>query len=212
MLLTVIAITALRSAVADWNDVPTGSMKPTILEGDRIVVNKLAYDLKVPYTRWRIVSWDDPERGDIVVLFSPVDGTRLVKRVVGVPGDRIAMDHNRLIVNGEAMEYGPLDPGQIDGMHADDQDRVLARETLGDAEHSVMITPGVNSRSTFRDIQVPDGKYFVMGDNRDQSLDSRYFGFVGRELVVGRATAVAASVDPERRYLPRWSRFFSALD
>ncbi len=98
----VLAVTAFRSAVADWNDVPTGSMKPTILEGDRIVVNKLAYDLKIPYTRWQIAHWGDPARGDIVVLSSPADGKRLVKRVIGLPGDTIAMDRNRLVVNVSA--------------------------------------------------------------------------------------------------------------
>ena len=84
-LLMILIVSSLRSALADWNDVPTGSMKPTIQEGDRVVVNKLAYDLKVPFTTIKVIGWDDPKRGDIVVLFSPVDGTRLVKRVVALP-------------------------------------------------------------------------------------------------------------------------------
>ena len=83
--LMILVVSSLRSALADWNDVPTGSMKPTIQEGDRVVVNKLAYDLKVPFTTIEILKWDDPQRGDIVVLFSPVDGVRLVKRVVAFP-------------------------------------------------------------------------------------------------------------------------------
>src|SRR5258705_12805709 len=90
-ILMLLIISSLRSALADWNDVPTGSMKPTIQEGDRVVVNKLAYDLKVPFTTIEIWKWSDPRRGDIVVLFSPLDGTRLVKRVIAVPGDRNAM-------------------------------------------------------------------------------------------------------------------------
>ena len=81
-----LVVSSLRSALADWNDVPTGSMKPTIEEGDRVVVNKLAYDLKVPFTTFEVWKWGDPQRGDIVVLFSPVDGTRLVKRVIGSRG------------------------------------------------------------------------------------------------------------------------------
>src|SRR5580765_3311532 len=97
-----LVICSLRSALADWNDVPTGSMKPTIQEGDRVVVNKLAYDLKVPFTTIEVFKWSDPQRGDIVVLFSPVDGTRLVKRVIAVPGDRVAMLNNQLYVNGAA--------------------------------------------------------------------------------------------------------------
>src|SRR5438045_1814613 len=102
-LLMLLIISSLRSALADWNDVPTGSMKPTIEEGDRVVVNKLAYDLKVPFTTYEIAKWGDPKRGDIVVLFSPIDGTRLVKRVIGIPGDSVAAIENQLYVNGKKM-------------------------------------------------------------------------------------------------------------
>src|SRR6266571_4011946 len=83
----IVLMVIFRSALADWNVVPTGSMKPTILEGDRVLVNKLAYDLKVPFTTWHIAQWDNPRRGDIVVFYSLKDGTRLVKRVIGLPGD-----------------------------------------------------------------------------------------------------------------------------
>src|SRR5580693_10780122 len=85
----IVLFAAFRSAVADWNDVPTGSMIPTILVGDRIFINKLAYDLKVPFTTWQIAKWADPQRGDIVVFPSPADGVRVVKRMVAVRGDRI---------------------------------------------------------------------------------------------------------------------------
>src|SRR5262249_61738075 len=94
LLVVLVVLFAVRSAVADWNDVPTGSMKPTILEGDRIFVNKLAYDLKVPFLGWRLIRWADPNRGDIIVFRSPADGTRLVKRVVGVPGGTIPLIDN----------------------------------------------------------------------------------------------------------------------
>jgi len=82
----VLLLCTFRSSIADWNDVPTGSMNPTILEGDRIFVNKLAYDLKLPFTTWHVAAWGDPGRGDVVVFYAP-DGTRMVKRVVGLPGD-----------------------------------------------------------------------------------------------------------------------------
>jgi signal peptidase I len=95
--LTIIILTAVRSAIADWNDVPTGSMNPTIVQGDRVFVNKLAYDLKVPFTTWHLAQWSNPKRGDIVVFFSPVDGTRLVKRVIGLPGDKIELANDRLL-------------------------------------------------------------------------------------------------------------------
>jgi signal peptidase I len=207
----ILAVTAFRSAVADWNDVPTGSMKPTILEGDRIVVNKLAYDLKIPYTGWQIARWGDPDRGDIVVLTSPADGKRLVKRVVGRPGDTIAMIRNRLIVNGETVEYSPLDPELAAHFEPQGADRIVAAERLGGESHAMMITRGARTLRSFGPIEVPEGRYFLMGDNRDESFDSRHFGLVDRELIVGRALAVAGSVNPERYFWPRWERFFTGL-
>ncbi len=212
LLIVILVVGGFRSAVADWNDVPSGSMKPTILEGDRIVVNKLAYDLKVPFTRLRIARWESPRRGDIVVLFSPEDGKRLVKRVVGVPGDRLALRNDRLFINGKPAAYGPLDGIEVrDFQRAERPVRMLATEKLGDRVHPVMITPEVPAMRFFGPVQVPQGQYFVMGDNRDESGDSRVFGFVREDAIVGRATAVAASVDPSDHYLPRWRRFLTAL-
>jgi signal peptidase I len=207
----VLAVTAFRSAVADWNDVPTGSMKPTILEGDRIVVNKLAYDLKFPYTRWQLARWGDPGRGDIVVLTSPADGKRLVKRVIGLPGDSIAMVRNRLVVNGEPVSYSPLGPELTAHFEPQGADKVVAAERLGDTPHAMMITRGARSLRSFAPIQVPPGEYFLMGDNRDESFDSRHFGLVDRDQIVGRALAVAGSVDPDHYFWPRWDRFFTGL-
>src|SRR5689334_19643498 len=100
LLIMAVILFSIRSSLADWNDVPTGSMKPTILEGDRIFVNKLAYDLKVPFTTWHLAEWGNPSRGDIAVFFSPYDGTRLVKRVVGLPGDVVELQNEELIING----------------------------------------------------------------------------------------------------------------
>ena len=95
--LAAIIIAPLKSAVADWNWVPTGSMKPSILEGELVLVNKLAYDLKVPFTTLHLSTWGDPLRGDVVVFYSPKDGTRLVKRVIGLPGDRVEMRDDVLL-------------------------------------------------------------------------------------------------------------------
>src|ERR1700758_2878037 len=108
LLITALVLFAVRSAIADWNDVPTGSMKPTIMEGDRVFVNKLAYDLKVPFTQWHLAEWDNPRRGEIVVFFSPADGKRLVKRVIGLPGDVIELRHEQLIVNNQPIAYEAL--------------------------------------------------------------------------------------------------------
>ena len=211
VLLIVLIITSFRSAVADWNDVPTGSMKPTIFEGDRIVVNKLAYDLKIPFTTRRVISWAEPSRGDIVVLYSPVDGKRLVKRVVGVPGDTVSMIDDRLIVNGDVVSYAPPPPDLVSGPTPGSEGKLIASERLGERPHAVMIPHGAHCRPTFAPVHVPEDAFFLMGDNRDESFDSRYFGTVSRSRIVGRATVVAASVDPDRNYRPRWERFFRSL-
>src|SRR5579862_787348 len=105
LLIAALVLFSIRSSFADWNVVPTGSMKPTILEGDRVFVNKLAYDLKVPFTTLHIAEWSAPQRGDIVVFYSPKDGTRLVKRVIGLPGDTVEMRADELIINGEKVAY-----------------------------------------------------------------------------------------------------------
>jgi signal peptidase I len=162
IVIALLIATSFKSAIADWNDVPTGSMKPTILEGDRIFVNKLAYDLKVPYTTWHLASWDDPKRGDIVVFFSPLN-------------------------------------------------HLFFGETIAGQTHPVMITPARPSLRSFAPVIVPERHYFLMGDNRDNSADSRFFGFVERKQIVGRATAVVISLKPDEHYLPRWERFFQKL-
>src|ERR1041384_8088017 len=100
---------SIRSSLADWNDVPTGSMKPTILEGDRILVNRLAYDLKIPLTHISLHRFGDPMRGDIVVFDSRAADTRLVKRVIGLPGDTVQMRDNRLTINGIAARYSGIE-------------------------------------------------------------------------------------------------------
>jgi signal peptidase I len=212
LLIVVLVVGGFRSAIADWNDVPTGSMKPTILEGDRIVVNKLAYDLKVPFTSWRVVRWARPARGDIVVLFSPADGKRLVKRVVGLPGDTLVLRDDRLFINGNPLAYEPLPADLVRTFqHSARPRRVLAEEKLGKVQHEVMITPGIPAIRWFGPVTVPAGKYFVMGDNRDESGDSRYFGFVAADQITGKAIGVAASLDPTDHFLPRWRRFGRSL-
>jgi signal peptidase I len=212
ILVALILATSFKSAVADWNIVPTGSMKPTIIEGDRIFVNKLAYDLKIPYTTLHIAEWGNPQRGDVVVFFSPADGRRLVKRVVGIPGDVIAMRNNQLIINGEKIMYEPINDLKTSdlslGMGANQYGFV---ENLCDTRHAVMITPQRPSLRSFGPVNVPEGKYFMMGDNRDNSADSRYVGFVDRCRIVGQATAIVISLDMNNSYSPRWERFFTDL-
>ena len=200
--LMILVVCSMRSALADWNDVPTGSMKPTIQEGDRVVVNKLAYDLKIPFTTIEIAKWGDPQRGDIVVLYSPVDGMRLVKRVVALPGDRIEMRDNQLLVNGRAAVCTPI---------AAEGDALIERETLYGKSHEVMFLPDMRAMRTFGPELVPAGHYFVMGDNRDNSNDSRYIQPIERQRIVGKAFAVAFSLDRSKYFAPRADRFFRPL-
>ena len=202
-----LAVSSLRSALADWNDVPTGSMKPTIEEGDRVVVNKLAYDLKVPFTTLELFKWGDPQRGDIVVLFSPADGTRLVKRVVGVPGDRIEMRENQLFVNEHAAKWKEI------GSEEDTEQgsSLVVEENLAGRTHRVMFTPQIPAVRSFGPVIVPAGRYFVMGDNRDNSNDSRFIGLIDRRRIVGKATAVAFSFDRAHHFAPRFDRFFKSI-
>src|SRR5262249_5779984 len=131
LLVMALVVFSIRSSLADWNDVPSGSMKPTILEGDRVFVNKLAYDLKVPFTTWHLAEWSNRQRGDVVVFYSPHDEARLVKRVVGVPGDTVELRNEQLVINGKPMEYGPLGvevSGQLS--EAEQQQSLFATEKL----------------------------------------------------------------------------------
>jgi signal peptidase I len=209
----VMAIMApIRSVVADWNDVPSGSMRPTILEGDRIYINKLAFGLRVPFTLDWISHWDTPRRGDIITFASPADGIRLVKRVVGVPGDHIELRRNALYVNGVLNASVVLDPrasGQLpNGARVP---VVIESENLMGVEHQIALTPGLASLSSFPEVVVPEGHYFVMGDNRDLSNDSRFIGMVPLDSIYGRCAGVALSLNPDDGYLPRWDRWFSGL-
>lgn len=195
-----------RSAVADWNDVPTGSMQPTIQIGDRILVNKIAYDLRLPFTTVSLVKRADPLRGDIVIFTSEAAGNRLVKRVIGLPGDVVAMQHNVLHINGEPLRYNGSN------IVADTADgNVLLNEQLGSTTHAVQLAASTSGRDSFNAVKVPANHYLVLGDNRDNSADSRVIGFVPRHEIVGRAGSVLFSLDYDNYYLPRSERFLAAL-
>ena len=189
---------SVRSAVADWNDVPSGSMRPTILEGERIAVNRLAYDLKLPFTGIRLARWATPGRGDIVILRSPVDGKRLVKRVVGLPGDILELQGGRLVINGQSLVYSAVSSE-------------FWQEQLGEHTHLVRRDARRPFHRDAGPLRVPAGQYFVMGDNRDNSADSRVFGCVGQDAIMGEVKAVVGSLDPEHYWLPRWERWFTRL-
>jgi signal peptidase I len=206
-----VIIIPLRSAIADSNWVPSGSMKPTLLEGELIYVNKLAYDLRVPLTFKRVARWDSPHAGEVVVFFSPEDGKRLVKRVIGVPGDSIELRNEVLIVNGHPLKYDEVDAAAVRDEVYEDPKPIVAIEHGPSKSHNVMVLPSRSAMRSFGPIVVPDGKYFMMGDSRDNSYDSRYFGVVDRDQIVGRAQRVIISFDINRHYGPRFARFFEAI-
>lgn len=202
----------LRASVASWYWVPSGSMNPTILEGDLVFVDKLAYDLKVPLTEQRVMDWDTPHRGDIVVTESPASDVNLVKRVVGIPGDTLEMRENVLFLNGQALQYTALNESHLEYLSDDlKESSIFAQEQLGEVAHSVMSVPQIPASRNFDRVQIPDGQYFIMGDNRDNSQDSRYFGFIEEEAIFGKAKGVIVSFNILDKYQPRLNRFFSSL-
>lgn len=211
LVISVLIATSFKSAIADWNDIPTGSMEPTILVGDRVVVNKLAYDFKIPYTTLHLAKWANPKRGDIVVFYSPEDGKRLIKRVIGLPGDNLAMRQNKLFVNGQLVTYESVHHDILDQTDIDQQSHpIFFTENLPGKAHAVKLLPYRPSLNTFDTITIPEGEYFMMGDNRDNSADSRFFGFVDRKRIVGRAKMVAISRKGSFLH-PRWNRFFQEI-
>jgi signal peptidase I len=202
-----LVLCSFRSAVADWNLVPTGSMNPTILEGDHILVNKLAYGLRVPFTNWEVAHWSAPSRGDVIVFLSPADGQRLVKRVIGLPGDTVALTNNVLLINGTPANYQLLGGALSATLPGTQLPHTFATESVaGGQRHVVMATPTLPARRNFGPVTAPPGEYFVLGDNRDNSADSRFIGFVPERDILGRSSRVLYSLDADHWPMPRWSR------
>lgn len=205
-------VVPVKSSLADWNWVPTGSMNPTILEGDLIYVDKVAYDLRFPLTLHRLARWSEPQRGDVVVCLSPDDGTRLVKRLIAGPGDTVELRNDVLLLNGRPLTYDEAAVDYARQLPHDIAGRcIVAMEDLDRTVHPVLGIPGIRAMRNFGPVTVPDGCYFVMGDNRDISRDSRFFGFVPRQAILGKARAVILSFDITDKYQPRLNRFLSRL-
>ena len=174
----------LRSFLVEPFQIPSGSMLPTLKIGDFILVNKFHYGLRLPVGNTKIVPINDPKRGDVVVFkFPEKPSINYIKRVIGLPGDVIRYQNKKLYVNGELQEQtliAQLPPNR--------PEQLLIQENLNGVEHEIFNTlksPSQNAQWT-----VPEGHYFVMGDNRDHSNDSRYWGYVPDELLVGKAFAV----------------------
>jgi len=201
----------IRTAVADYNPVPSGSMHPSILEGDVVLVNRLAYQLKLPLTDIVLARLAEPRRGDIVTFSSPQDGTRLIKRVIGLPGDVIAMRAKRLFLNGHQVTYsvdGPVSETDAQGVA---RAGTLMRENLGENPYDVQWLRSIDNRPDFGPIRIPPDRYLMLGDNRDNSADSRYIGLVARERLIGRANRILVSVDMTGDWMPRFARFGKSL-
>lgn len=202
----------IRTAVADWNPVPTGSMRPAILEGDVVLVERVAYDWKLPLTNVSLHRVADPQRGDVVVFDSPADGSRLIKRIVGVPGDRIELREDVLIVNGERARYSDattLEEWVAPGVRVP---AIRSTESLQGQQRVVQHLPGVSARRDLAPLTLAPDQFFMMGDNRDNSFDSRYLGPVNRRLINGRARRILVSADLTDHWLPRWHRIGARLE
>ena len=202
ILFFVLLMVVFRSSWADWNDVPSGSMEPSILVGDRILVDKAAYDPRVPLFGQRLLTFADPVRGDVVVFESAAADKRLVKRVIGVPGDVVAMRGNALVLNGEPLAYRLVSRAS----HG-----AVFEESLPGTPHAIRLSATPSPRASFDPVTVPAGHYLVLGDNRDSSADSRAFGFVPREEIIGRSDRVVLSLDYEGWFMPRFERFGETL-
>lgn len=209
LLLFIVLLVTFRGAIADWHPVPTGSMKPTILEGDVVWHNKLAYDLKFPFTNIKLLELGEPQHGDIVVVNSSKADKRLIKRLIGLPGDKISIIGNELKVNGVSAQYESLSEDDLEQIRFSDREPgIYALEHIdGFPDHAV------HARSGGRNYQatVPEGHYFLMGDSRDNSADSRYYGSFPREELRGRATHILLSMNMLDAYKPRFERFLARL-
>ncbi|MDJ0749283.1 MAG: signal peptidase I [Woeseiaceae bacterium] len=189
-------VLVVRSFIFEPFRIPSGSMIPTLLEGDFIFVKKYSYGLRLPVTETKFIETGNPERGDVVVFRLPSDPSiNYIKRVVGLPGDTVTYERHRLTVNGEVINLGSSDRrfGNVP----------IFVEDLDGRVHDILIMNPEFSRgdATYR---VPEGQYFMMGDNRDRSQDSRFIGMVPEEFLVGEAVRVWMHFVPWN--MPDWGR------
>jgi signal peptidase I len=213
----------LRAFVVEAFQIPSGSMIPTLEVGDHIFVSKFSYGLTIPFTNTKIIQLGQPKRGDIIVFKFPRDqSTDYIKRVVGLPGDVLEMRNQELYINGHPVPrervprpYRYEDASSEGGSQPQEGDLWL--ENLDGRKHETIQAHEGGSRD-FQRTEVPPGNVFVMGDNRDNSSDSRVWGFVDRDLIKGRALIVWWSRSPSPDWsVPaffksiRWSRFFQAV-
>jgi len=206
----ILAVLVLRSFLVEPFRIPSGSMMPTLLAGDFILVNKYTYGIRLPVLNSKVVELGNPERGDVVVFRYPKNpSVDYIKRVVGLPGDTISYFGKQLYINGELAKQNGLGPYTAtgEGLYMTGAD--LREEQLGKAEHEILIMRGRNSKEG--EFIVPEGHYFVMGDNRDNSNDSRFWGFVPDENIVGRAFMIWMNWDSVQNRVS-WERIGNIID
>lgn len=198
----------VRSFIIEPFQIPSESMVPTLEIGDFIVVNKFTYGIRLPVIRTKIIDINEPKRGDVMVFFPPGQDVYYIKRVIGLPGDIISYENKKLTVNGKVWEqtfikidhdHGSANCTQIDK-------NALFIENIEGVEHETRYCSDMRVKNERLDYIVPPGNYFMMGDNRDNSADSRVFGFVPEERIVGKAFAKWMYWKDKFRSLPSFSR------
>lgn len=209
----------LRSFLVEPFRIPSGSMMPTLLVGDFILVNKFAYGLRLPVTKTKILENGAPERGDVVVFRFPRNPrTDYIKRVVALPGDTVAYKNKTLHINGEPMPVTTIGQYQPIGSGMRATGSIEGVERLGELEHSILVNPFVpdfGRNCTFlgrKELTVPADSFFVMGDNRDDSNDGRCWGFVPESNLVGKAFVIWLSWDWQRPGWMAWNRLGDTIE
>ena len=198
----------LRSFLLEPFRIPSGSMMPTLLIGDFILVNKFTYGVRLPVLDRKIVELGSPQRGDVVVFRYPEDpSTPFIKRVVGLPGDRIRYANKQLYINGEKASQEQVGIFKGTGYSVNMSGASLYAETIFNHEHDILIQEGYHSREAR--MVIPEGHYFVLGDNRDNSRDSRYWGTVPDEFLIGKAFTIWLS--GTWKYGIDWSRIGTSI-
>ncbi len=209
----ILLVLVVRSFVAEPFRIPSGSMMPTLLVGDFILVNKFSYGLRLPVLNTRFLSLGEPERGDVAVFRYPVDPRiDYIKRVVGVPGDHIRYQDKVLYINGERAEQEPVGVFVGEGSESRMTGARRMREDLLGVEYDILIMPnGHHNFSGDFEFVVPEGEYFTMGDNRDNSSDSRAWGSVSEDHLVGKAFLIWMSWDWSKERVVAWERLGTTI-
>lgn len=204
----------LRSFLVEPFQIPSGSMIPTLQVGDYIAVNKFSYGVRMPVFRTKLFGVSEPKRGDVVVFFPPGEERYFIKRLIGLPGDRIRYVNHELYVNGEKAGYQDLTEEELAEIPGSEQVRLcsykgdvfkVVKESIGEKVHTMQKCTQPSRLSTDGSWVVPEGKYFMMGDNRDNSKDSRVWGAVPEKNLVGKAFAIWMHW-PELASMPSFSR------